>query len=84
MFLWGGASADVTDLTDEGNHQRVVSAVCAGSSAAFPCKTEESLHRQALCVFPSSSQAPPAALVQKHTESHKNNQQLERKIVSLI
>lgn len=67
----GGDSADLTDLTDKGNHHRVISAVFANSSAAFSCKNDESLLSESQCVFPYSSLAPPAALLQKLMDSHK-------------
>lgn len=65
----GGDSGDVTDLTDEGNHQRVISAVFAQFSAAFSCTNDQSLlTSESQCGFPYSSLAPPAALLQKLTD----------------
>lgn len=51
-----------TNLTDEGNHQRVVAAFWATSSAAFSCKTSKPLLRE-FSVLSLSSLAPPTALL---------------------
>lgn len=82
----GGDSAVVTDLTDEGNHQRVVSAVLANSSAAFSCKNDESLlTSQSPCVFSLQLSGAHRLLFFRNSLSHtRQSQQQESKIVGLV